>query len=56
MKDLLAVIKETGEDKKFKVMVGGGPVTAEWAAEVGADGYGKDAAEAVAVARQLMGV
>jgi corrinoid protein of di/trimethylamine methyltransferase len=54
MKDLLAVLKETGEKDKFKVMVGGGPVTAEWAAQVGAHGYGKDAAEAVAVARRLM--
>jgi len=55
MKDLLAVLQESREKEKFKVMVGGGPVTAEWAAQVGADGYGKDAAEAVAVARRLMG-
>jgi methanogenic corrinoid protein MtbC1 len=36
-------------------MVGGGPVTAEWARQVGADGFGKDAAEAVSVARRLAG-
>lgn len=52
MKDLLAVVKETREP--FKIMVGGGPVTPEWAAQVGADGYGKDASEAVAVALKLV--
>lgn len=55
MKDLLAVLKETGESGKFKVMVGGGPLTADWAQTVGADGYGKDASESVAVARRLVG-
>jgi corrinoid protein of di/trimethylamine methyltransferase len=53
MKDVLEVLKEGGETR-FKVMVGGGPVTAEWAQQVGADGYGKDAAEAVTVARRLV--
>ncbi len=55
MKDLLAIVQETGESERFKIMVGGGPVTAEWAEQMGADGYGKDAAEAVAVARRLVG-
>lgn len=54
MKDVLEVLKEGGEAARFKVMVGGGPVTAEWAAQMGADGYGKDAAAAVAVARRLL--
>jgi methanogenic corrinoid protein MtbC1 len=54
MKDLLAIVKETGEDKNFKIMVGGGPVTADWAQRVGANGYGKDAAEAVAMAKKLV--
>lgn len=55
MKDLLAVLKETGEASKYKVLVGGGPVTTEWAEQVGASGYGKDASEAVAAARRLVG-
>jgi len=38
---------------KFKVMVGGGPVTQEWAKEIRADGYGRDGIEAVEVAKQL---
>ena len=39
---------------RFKVMVGGGPVNREWAAEAGADGYGDDAIEAVDVAFRLI--
>jgi len=54
MKDVLEVLRESGEQGRFKVMVGGGPVTAEWAQQVGADGYGKDAAEAVTIARRLL--
>jgi methanogenic corrinoid protein MtbC1 len=38
-----------------KVMVGGAPVTPEWAAEIGADGFGEDAARAVTLARELVG-
>jgi methanogenic corrinoid protein MtbC1 len=41
---------------KVKVMVGGAPVTKEWAEEIGADGYGEDAIEAVKVAKTLSGV
>jgi methylmalonyl-CoA mutase cobalamin-binding domain/chain len=55
LKDVLAVLDETGERDRFKVMLGGGPVTEDWAADVGADGYGKDALEAVQVARRLVG-
>jgi 5-methyltetrahydrofolate--homocysteine methyltransferase len=41
---------------KVKIMVGGAPVTQEFADEMGADGYGKDAMACVALAKQLMGV
>jgi len=37
-------------------MVGGAPVDAKFAAKIGADGYGKDAAEAVQLAKKLIGV
>ena len=39
---------------RVKVMVGGAPVTRQWAKEIGADGYGANAIEAVAVAKSLM--
>lgn len=40
---------------KYKVMVGGGSISQEWADEIGADGFGKDAIEAVKVAKQILG-
>ena len=39
-----------------KVMVGGAPVTPEWADKIGADGYANNAPEAVEVARKLVGL
>jgi len=41
---------------RVKVMVGGAPVTPEWADKIGADGYANNAPEAVEIARKLMGV
>ena len=38
----------------FKTLVGGAPVTASFAAEIGADGYSPDAAGAVAMVRRLL--
>jgi corrinoid protein of di/trimethylamine methyltransferase len=38
----------------IKVMVGGAPVTRNWAEEIGADGYSEDAVGAVAVAKELL--
>ncbi len=37
-----------------KIMVGGAPVTQEFADEMGADGYGKDAMACVTLARELV--
>jgi methylmalonyl-CoA mutase cobalamin-binding domain/chain len=51
---LLDELKFAGVRDKFKVMVGGAPVTESWVEEIGADGYAKDAAAAVRVAQQLM--
>lgn len=41
---------------RIQIMVGGTPVTEEFAKEIGADGYSRDAAEAVVVAKRLTGV
>jgi len=40
---------------QVKVMVGGAPVTPEWADKIGADGYANNAPEAVEIARKLTG-
>ena len=40
---------------KFKILIGGGPVTQETADELGVDGYGDDAAAAVRQAQALIG-
>jgi corrinoid protein of di/trimethylamine methyltransferase len=44
-----------GLRKKLKVMIGGAPVSADWATEVGADAYGVDANDAAKKALQLVG-
>lgn len=52
--DVVQLLIDSGLRDKVFVMVGGGPVTPEWAADIGADGYGRDAADAVDLARQLL--
>lgn len=51
-KDLVDEVKQ--RSLPFSVMVGGGPVTREYAKQIGADGYGEDAEEAVAEAIRIM--
>lgn len=53
-REVLDVLREMGLRDQFLVMVGGGPVTQEWSEEIGADGYGKSAIEAVETAKRLM--
>jgi len=54
MRDVIDALNSAGLRDRYKVLVGGGPVTREWAQAIGADGYGKDAAEAVRVAKELL--
>jgi 5-methyltetrahydrofolate--homocysteine methyltransferase len=54
MKDVVEAVKQEG--LSVKVMVGGAVVTQEYADEIGADGYSRDASEAVKVARKLLGI
>lgn len=51
---LLEELNRRGLRGKFRVMIGGGAVTQEWADKIGTDGYGKDARIAVKVARKLL--
>ncbi len=52
-KEVIEDLKAMGIRDQFKVMIGGGPVTREYADEIGADGYGKDAIEAREEAKKL---
>jgi len=54
MKETIAALDESGVREKVKVMIGGAPVTDEYAAGIGADGYSDDAAASVRLARQLV--
>lgn len=54
VKDTIEALKATGLRDKVKVMVGGAPMTQEWATRAGADGYASDGAEAVIVAEALI--
>lgn len=56
MKEAVDAIKDAGLEGGVKVMIGGAPVTQSFADEIGADGYGADAATAVDVANQLLGL
>jgi 5-methyltetrahydrofolate--homocysteine methyltransferase len=48
-------LKAAGLRDRVKVMVGGAPTTAEWAAQIGADAHAKDGPVAAVVAAQLVG-
>lgn len=56
MKETMDLLRDKGLREKVKVMVGGAPVTQEFANEIGADGYAADAAGAVKKARELIGM
>jgi 5-methyltetrahydrofolate--homocysteine methyltransferase len=55
MRATIEALEEAGLRDSVKVMVGGAPVTAAFAEEIGADAYAPDAATAVDVARGLVG-
>ncbi len=54
MMDVITILKKASLRSKIKVMVGGAPVTQEFADEIGAEGYAPDAASAVDKARELL--
>jgi len=54
VRDVIEYTKAVEGESTYKIMVGGGPVSPEWAEEAGADGYGDDAMEAVHVADQFL--
>ena len=56
MKTVIDEVEESGLRDQVKVMIGGAPVTQEYADEIGADGYARDAASGVDIAKQLVGL
>ena len=54
MKTVIEALENAGVRDQVKVMVGGAPVTEEYARSIGADGYGRDAGRAAERAKQLI--
>jgi len=53
-REVIKLLNEVHERDKFKVMVGGAPVTQQWADEIGADGYAETAGGGVTLALKLV--
>src|SRR5271157_1719241 len=56
MKTTIDAFRTAGLRQKVKIMVGGAPVTHQYADAIGADGFGESAGAAVALARKLVAV
>jgi methylmalonyl-CoA mutase cobalamin-binding domain/chain len=55
MAEVIRILDQTGLRERFKVMIGGGPISQAFAQRIGADGYAVSAAEAVRLAKRLVG-
>ena len=55
MKEVVDILANKGIRDKYKVIVGGGPISPAFAKKIGADGYARNAADAVKVAEKLLG-
>lgn len=53
-KEVIDILNDMGLRDRFKVIIGGSPTSQEWAREIGADGWAKDASEAVKVVEKLI--
>jgi methylmalonyl-CoA mutase cobalamin-binding domain/chain len=53
--EVIEALREAGLREQVKVMVGGAPVTENWAEKIGADGYAEDAISAIDLAKRLVG-
>ncbi|KUO49248.1 MAG: hypothetical protein APF76_02930 [Desulfitibacter sp. BRH_c19] len=52
--DIIAYLKDAGLRDKYYCIVGGGPITSDWAEKIGADGYGRNATDAVELCKTIM--
>ena len=55
MKEVVDLVQSRGLQGKIKVIVGGAPLSKEFAEEIGADAYGYDAGNAVEIVKELAG-
>ena len=55
MKEVVELVKSRGLQDKVKIVVGGAPLSKEFADEIGADAYGYDAGNAVDIVKEMMG-
>jgi len=53
-KEVIDILKELNQRKKYLVIIGGGPVTKEWADKIGADGYAESAFQAIGMIKELL--
>ncbi len=56
MKTTIDALEEAGVRDKVKTLIGGAPVTQNYADEIGADGYARDAASGADKAKELLGL
>ena len=56
MGEVISMLKKEGLGANVRTMVGGAPVTGDFAARIGADGYAEDAGSAVEKARELLNI
>ena len=54
-REVIEALAAAGLRTQVKVVIGGAPVSQQWATEIGADGYGEDAMRAVTLVRALLG-
>ena len=52
--EVIKYLKDTGVRDKYYVVVGGSPITAEWAVKIGADGYANTAFGAIKLLKRLV--
>ena len=55
MKDVVKAVGDSGLKDKVKVMIGGAPLTQSYADEIGADGFGSSASEAMDLIKEALG-
>jgi 5-methyltetrahydrofolate--homocysteine methyltransferase len=56
MQDVVSALHSSDLKGKTRILIGGAPVTASYADEIGADGYAPDAGAAMDKARELCGI